>query len=286
MATPLNEDGTVDTGALRNFIDYLIEGGVVGLFVGSSTGEGPMLTDEQKTVLLQTAVEAAKGRVLILFNASETSTARVKGWLQRAADLGADGVMLTLPFYFKHGREQIVRFYEAVADGSPIPVWIYDLPAATQVRITEEQIARLAQHENIHGMKESTGDWRHCQRVIWVKKQAPGFTVWTGDEEMLGAAVLMGGDGGLLGLGSVAPRLCTELFRAADAGNLARVRELQKRLADLQEVWSCGPCSHAGLKAALAALDLAKPHVSHPLIPPAPEDIERAREVLKRCGVI
>lgn len=286
LATPLNADGSVDRGGMEALVDYVIEGGVTGIFVLSSTGEGPMLTDEDRRVAVETAAEATGGRVAVLMHVPETSTARVIRWAKEAPSLGANYVVSTLPFYFRHAGKQALDFYTALADASPLPVFLYNVPYCTGVQVTAEEIQELAGHENIVGIKDSTQDWRHFQKVIRVKQEQPQFLVYNGDEEAVGSTVLMGGDGGVLGLGNVAPRLCSQLFAAADAGDLERTRRLQAQLADMQALWFMFECAHGALKMALSILGLCQPHVTSPLLPAPPELEPQVRELLARHGLV
>ena len=286
LATPLRADGSVDVDGMARLVDYVVEGGVKGLFVLSSTGEGPMLREEDKEVAVRTAVEAAAGRVAILVHIPDTSTARVIRQAEKAAELGADYVVSTLPFYFRHAGAQTMSFYTDVAEESPRPVMIYNVPYCTGVQVTAEEIAELAAHPNIVGIKDSTQDWRHFQQVIRVKDSVPEFMVYNGDEEALASTVLMGGDGGVLGLANVAPRLCVDLFEAADRGDVARARKLQAKLAELQDIWTMAECGHGGLKLALSVLGICEPHVTRPLIPPSPDLEPRMLRLLRQHGLI
>ena len=286
LATPLRADGSVDVEGMGRLVDYVVEGGVTGLFVLSSTGEGPMLREEDKEAAVRAAVEAAAGRVAILAHIADTSTARVLRQAERAAEWGADYVVSTLPFYFRHAGPQTLSFYTDVADASPRPVLIYNVPYCTGVQVTAEQIAELAAHPNIVGIKDSTQDWRHFQQVIRIKDDVPEFLVFNGDEEALASTVLMGGDGGVLGLANVAPRLCTELFEAADRGDIAKARQLQAEVAELQAVWYMAECPHGGLKLALSVLGICEPHVTRPLISPSPDLKPEMVRLLRLHGLV
>ncbi len=286
LATPLRADGSVDTDGMARLVDYVVDGGVRGLFVLSSTGEGPMLREEDKEAAVRAAVEAAAGRVAILVHIADTSTARVIRQAEKAAEWGADYVVSTLPFYFRHSGAQAMSFYTDVAEASPRPLMLYNVPHCTGVQVTAEEIAELAAHPNIVGIKDSTQDWRHFQQVIRVKQSVPEFLVFNGDEEALASTVLMGGDGGVLGLANVAPRLCVDVFEAADRGDIAKARELQARLAELQDIWLMAECSHGGLKLALSVLGICEPYVTRPLIPPSPDLEPRMLRLLREHGLL
>lgn len=286
LATPLNRDGTVDVGALRALVDYVAAGGATGIFALSSTGEGPLLPDEERQRVIDESVAAAGGRLAVLANVSETSTARVLRWLERAAKSGADYVVATLPFYMQHGGQQIEDFYLALADAAPVPVVIYNVPVYTKVNVGAPVLERLATHPNIVGVKDSSLDWRHFQAVIRVKDKRPDFAVLNGDEQALASSVLMGADGGVLGLANIAPRLCADCFAAAAHGDLPQARRLQAQVTDLHRIMAVADSGQAGLKVALKLIGIGQQWVSAPLRPAGEKEEAEIRKLLQRHGLI
>ena len=286
LATPLNPDGTVDTEGLRALIDYVAEGGVRGVFVLSSTGEGPLLVDEERQRVIDAAMEAAGGRLAVLVNVSETSTARALRWVQRAAEAGADYVVATLPYYMQHTGPQIEKFYLTLAEASPVPVVVYNVPAYTKVHVDAPTMEHLAAHPNIAGVKDSSLDWRHFQALIRLKTHRPDFAVLNGDEQALASSVLMGADGGVLGLANLAPRLCVDCYEAAARGDLPEARRLQAELTDLHRVMTIADTGQAGLKLALRLVGIGQEWVTSPLRPAGEKEASQLRELLRRHGLL
>jgi dihydrodipicolinate synthase/N-acetylneuraminate lyase len=286
MATPLLPDGSVDIGGVRRLVDYVVAGGVVGVFAASSTGEGPLLADADRAALFHTCVEASAGRAAVLANVSDTSTARVLAWVRAAADAGADAVVATLPYYLRHDGPQVCDFYLRLADEAPVPLLVYNVPVYAKVQMPVAALAELACHANIVGVKDSTLDWRHFQQVIRIKQDHPSFTVLNGDEQALASTVFMGGDGGVLGLANLAPRLCADLLGAAERGDIPSARELQARLTALQAIWSVCECGHGGLKLALELLGICGRHVTAPLRPAPDEAVPAVRALLHDAGAL
>ncbi|MCX7599140.1 MAG: dihydrodipicolinate synthase family protein [Armatimonadetes bacterium] len=286
LATPLNRNGSVDAGALRALIDYVVEGGTIGIFALSSTGEGPLLTDEDRQRVIDEAVAAAGGRIAVLVNVSDTSTPRALRWVERAAQAGADYVMATLPFYAWHAGQQILDFYLALADASPLPVLIYNLPEYTNVNVDAAATERLAEHPNIVGVKDSSADWAHFQAVLTVKTLRPDFVVLNGDERALASSVLMGADGGLLGIANIAPRLCVECFEAAARGDVAEARRLQTELTDLCRIYTTADSGHAGVKVALKLIGIGQEWVTPPLRPASEAEQVEVEKILRRHGLL
>lgn len=286
LATPLQEDGHPDEAGLRQLVQFQIDNGVRGLFVCGSTGEGPMLADEDWRQAHIWAVREAAGRVPVLANVSEASTARALYRARQAADFGADAVVATLPYYYAHAGEEAKRFYLALADGSPLPVYIYNVPQRTQVPLTAEMLQELAQHPNIRGVKDSANDPILHFELIQSFRHTD-FAVLNGSEFFLGASVLLGGDGGLLGICNVCPKLCVELYEAARRGDLEAVRRLQASLSDVTSLFFAkGGSPLAALKTALHLLGICQPYVSHPFLPASSEQKIAVQDILQRNGLL
>lgn len=287
LVTPLGSTGEPDEGSVRRLVRYTLDGGCSGLFVAGSTGEGPMLQDEQWEAVVRWVVDENGGRAKVLASVADSGTARVIRRAHRAAQLGADAVVTTLPYYFVHAGEETLRFWEAVGDNSPLPVYMYNVPQRTQVAMTREQIMAAARHPNIIGVKDSSCDMiLHFDLIHEAGKLENGFTVLNGSEFSLGASVMMGGDGGLLGIANVAPGLCTALYSAAVAADIAEVRRLQPMVAEVTSLFWLPECSAvSGVKRALQLLGICEAHVAHPFIPAPEKHDAKIRDILKRNGV-
>lgn len=288
LATPLTPDLEPDEAGLRRLVQYQLEAGVVGLFACSSTGEGPMLTDEQWSRVLGWAIREVEGRVPVLAHVTDVGVPRVLDRVRRAADLGAAAVAAAAPYYYQHTDAEVIDFFVTIADRSPLPLFVYNIPQRVKTALTVEQLLALAPHPNIVGMKDSAANAvLHLEVLRRVRERDLDFTVLNGTEAYLGASVMMGGDGGLLGAANLAPRLCVELYEAAARGDIAAVRELQPRLSDLTGVFTLPGGSFAGnLKAALEMLGLCGSTVLPPLAPPTAETRAAVRALLQRHSLL
>lgn len=288
LATPLTPDLEPDEAGFRRLVQYQLEGGVVGLFPCSSTGEGPMLSDENWARLLGWAISEANGRVPVLAHVTDVGLPRVLDRVRRAANLGADAVAAAAPYYYQHTDAEVLGFFENLADASPLPVFVYNIPQRVKTALRVEQLLALAPHPNIAGMKDSAANAvLHLELLRRVRERELDFTVLNGTEAYLGASVMMGGDGGLLGVANLAPRLCVQLYEAAARGDAAAVRELQPRLSELTGIFTVPGCSFAGnLKAALALLGLGGDTVLPPFGTPSPEARAAIRALLERHDLL
>lgn len=286
LATPMNKDLRPDEAGVRKLVQYQLDGGVDGFFVCGSTGEGPILRDEDWRQVHLWVIDEVGGRVPILAHVADVGTARAIDRAKQAADFGADAAVATLPYYYVHAGQEATRFFVGLADESPLPVYIYNVPQRTQVPLSVDQMAELAQHPNIKGVKDSSVDvMLHFDLIQRLKDT--DFTVLNGSEFFLGASVMMGGDGGLLGICNVCPKLCVELYEAAARGDIPAVRRLQPIVSDLTTIFFTKPGNAlSAIKKAVALLGLCQPYISHPFLPTTAEQDKAIEGILKRNGLL
>ena len=286
LATPLLEDGRPDEAGVRKLTQFQLDGGVSGFFVGGSTGEGPILRDEDWRQVHEWVIDQVAGKVPILAHCADVGTARAIERARAAADFGADAVVATLPYYYVHQGQEAIRFFTALADASALPVYIYNVPQRTQVAMSAEMLQELSLHPNIHGVKDSSVDpILHFDLIH--RMMDTDFTVLNGCEFFVGASIMMGGDGGLLGICNVCPRLCVDLYEAAARGDIPAVRKLQPIVSDITTVFfTKGGSALSALKQAMAMMGLCQPYTSHPFTPTTPEQDTVIEGILKRNGLL
>lgn len=240
LITPLTSEGDVDHTSLKRHVDRLIQGGVTGLFVLGSSGEGPWLTTQQRVDVIATAVGAARSRVPVLAGVLDPGPVVVIEHVNRAAEAGADAVVVTTPYYFAAGHATQMRHFEAVATASPVPVMLYNIPEMTHNRLVPETAAELAAHPNIVGIKDSDGNWEHFEQFLAMRERFPGFAVFQGHERTAGKSLLAGADGVVPGLANLVPDLFVQMVRSAEDADRATVNALQGQIANLWELHNEG----------------------------------------------
>jgi 4-hydroxy-2-oxoglutarate aldolase len=275
LTTPFGPDGAVALDKLGENIARYNRTHLRGYVVVGSTGESVLLGVEEIDRIWSRAREfAAPGRLLIA-GAGVDSTSETIARARRAAELGYDAVLIKTPHYFKPQLTPaaLERHYIAVADGSPVPVVIYSIPQYTGMAITADWVARLAEHPNIVGIKESSGNVQLVSEIIHLCP--PEFSVLTGSSGTLLYALLMGAAGGILALACFLPEAAVELYEAARAGDTARASRLQFTLlgASRKIAGELGP---AGVK---YAMDCAGYYGGHPRPPLLPLTEEQKRTV-------
>ena len=285
LLTPLLDDESVDEAGLRRLIEHLIGGGVHGIFILGSSGEGPLLDPVQRRRVVDVAGEAIGGRVPLLVGVSDCSVSRVRRGMAELVSPRVDAFVVTLPYYgvFPDAPSQI-RFFRQVADASPRPVVIYNIPPAVHANIEPETIAQLASHPNIAALKDSYGDLARFHRTRLLC-EGQGLALFQGSEVIAGSSLLVGADGLVSGLGNLVPHWVVELYQASQAGDWAAVNRAQERLLAL---WMLHHHGHwlGCLKMAASLLGLCGPAVSSPISSPSAEGTERIRQILATQGLL
>ncbi len=278
FTTPFDERGELDLGALRSNIGRWNETGVTGYVALGSTGERVHLEDEEVSKVIDAAREAVPRDLVFVVGVGQQGTSATIKEARRAAQSGADALLLITPHFYKGAMTQaaLAAHYESVADASRIPVIIYSIPQNTGVTLAAETVARLSRHENIVGIKESSGDVVAFVEMLRVV-EADKFSMLTGHASALHAALASGGRGAILAVGCCVPRFCVELARATQAGEHERARAMQAKLIPLARAVTTR-FGVGGLKVALDAAGYSGGYVRAPLaMPDEPARAEIAR---------
>ncbi len=262
--TPFDENGGVDLSAIRSNIEKWNQTGVSGHVVLGSTGERVHLTERECLRVIETARAATPERLAFIVGAGQQGTQATIDEVRGVVEAGADAVLVITPHFYRAEMKQdtLVNHYLAVADASPVPVLLYSVPQFTNVTLQPEAIARLSGHENIVGVKDSSGDILNLAETVRLVPE--DFMVLTGNGSALYPALCVGARGAILAVGCLAPRLAVAIYEAFRAGEHERAREMQQRLTRLTRGIS-GAYGISGLKAALDMLGYVGGRVRAPL---------------------
>ncbi|HEV8509199.1 MAG TPA: dihydrodipicolinate synthase family protein [Gemmatimonadales bacterium] len=249
----------------RQNISRLLAEGVNGIVVSGSTGEAPMLEPDEQRHLVGLAREVLTNGASLIAGTGAESTRQTIALSKAAAAAGADAVLVRPPSYFSAGAtpETLALHFRAVADASPVPVLIYNIPKYTHLSLAPALLQQLTSHERIIGVKDSSGDPKNLAAY---REAVPQWTVLAGSASLLYAALELGCQGGVIGVACFAPRLCVQLVREFEQGHRAAAGRIQERLTpmDKEIVGKLGP---AGVKAAMDAVGLHGGPVRPPLAP-------------------
>ena len=282
LATPLSDIDTIDIGALERLIQHLIDGGVHGIFLLGTSGEGPSLSPDCRRTMILEATRIIDRRLPVLVGISDTSKTESLKMAQFAADCGADAVVSAGPFYMPPSPDQVAPYFSSIADESPLPVIVYNIPICTGELFTVDSVKRLLDHQNVIGIKDSAGDMSRFNRLIELTHIREDFTVLMGPEDLTAQAVMMGAHGAVCGGANLLPELFVAVYEAAVCADLNDVQRLQVKVHELaQQVYSFDTGVSGflrGLKCALSCIGLCENVLSAPY---EPLD-ENAQQEIKR----
>lgn len=232
MITPFDSRGELDTKEAARIATWLVDRGNDGLVVAGSTGEGMTLDSKERIALVASVKRAVAGRAAVVANVGTSDTRSTVQAAQEAHAAGADGLLVVVPPYNKPTQSGMIKHFGAVADATPLPLVVYNIPGRTASNMLPETLLELARlHRNVAGVKESSGDL--MQIATLVRDRAPGFKVWCGDDYLFLPCLAVGADG----LVGVASHLCSrefrEMFEAYRSGDVARASSIHASLLGL-----------------------------------------------------
>ncbi|MCF6290711.1 MAG: 4-hydroxy-tetrahydrodipicolinate synthase [Desulfobacterales bacterium] len=224
-------DGRVDEEGLKGLIEFHIANGTHGIVPCGTTGESATLSHDEHRRVVELTIATVNGRVPVMAGSGSNSTSEAIELTRFARQAGADGVLMVSPYYNKPSQEGLYRHYRAVAEAVDIPIVLYNVPGRTSSNILPATVARLAEVDNIVGIKEASGSLAQISEVI--RLCPDDFILLSGDDPTCMATTLIGGQGVISVTSNVAPADMATMIDAALAGDLARARELHYRLAPL-----------------------------------------------------
>jgi 4-hydroxy-tetrahydrodipicolinate synthase len=254
MLTPLHHDETVDKASLRRLIDFLIEGGVHGIWVMGTTGEFPLLPESERARAVALTVEHVADRVPVIANVGDSSTALALRHARHAVEAGADALACTPPHYYLHSMDEVITHYRALKEAFPErPLFIYNIPQTVKVRMTLEATLQLAREGTASGIKDSQNDlqwFRSLAAAVRQEGREAQFRLFLGTRTLIDVGIVAGAHGAIPANSNVVPRACVMAYESAVAGDWATARSAQAlatRYDDLAEVARSGSASAATL---------------------------------------
>jgi len=281
LVTPFRADGTLDLSAFEANLEALAGRGLAGFLVLGSNGEAAGLDEEEKLALVAAARRLLPRRLLLAGTGMESTRGTI-ALTRKAADAGADAVLVLTPHYYKSRMtaEALRLYFEAVADASPVPVYLYSVPAFTGLPWPPGLASELASHPRIAGMKESSGDVSLLERVV---SSVPArFEVSCGNALVFYPALCAGAAGGVLAVANCVPRAVVALHQAFVAGDHGRARRIQEALLPLVSAVATS-YGVAGLKRAMDMAGLRGGAVRAPLLDAPPAALEELRPLVAKA---
>lgn len=284
MVTPLDENSEIDYSGTANLVCHLIEGGVHGIFVLGTTGEAQSIALAERKKFVEFVGKEIGGRVPYLVCITDTSMTDSLCLAHTAKQSGACAVVAAPPYYFSPSQADMITWYTRLADKSPLPLFLYNMPGHVKVSIAPATVRELSNHPNICGLKDSSANMTYFQTVKYLTRNNADFALYVGPEELTGECVLMGADGGVNGGANMFPELYVKVYGAAVRGDIEEVRRLQQYVmqisATLYSVSSCPSSYLQGLKSALEELGICKDALALPYTSFKEEEKEKVRKAL------
>ncbi|MCY2995930.1 MAG: dihydrodipicolinate synthase family protein [Planctomycetota bacterium] len=288
MVTPLRDRDTLDVAGLECLIEHILAGGVHGLFILGTTGEAPSLSYQLRRELIKRVCRQVRERVPVLVGITDTAFVESLNLARRAAEAGAQAVVLAPPYYFPSGQPELFEYVQHLTEELPLPLFLYNMPLMTKVVFEPQTIRRLLDNPRICGVKDSSGDLAYFDQLLALARERPDWTVLIGPEHLLADAVRRGGQGGVNGGANLHPRLFVELYDAASRRDTTRVAELQDQVLRLGRIYQVGRHASAiikGLKCALSLLGLCDDFMAEPFQRFREPERGQVRQLLDELGL-
>ena len=281
MVTPLAAPDKLDVASTKRMVRHLVDGGVDGIFLLGTTGEGPHLPYAIREELVKVVCSAVKGKVPVLVGITETDMEDALAFAAKCKAFGAAGVVAAPPYYFKLTQDEGCAWFRELADRSPLPLVIYDMPAHTDTIVEPATVAKLARHPNIVGMKDSENNIGRLEECLKLFADRKDFCYFCGCAANSAVALKNGADGIVPSVGNFLPKMYQDLYEAGIRGDEAEAERLQQETIEIGKINTAGLTlgeSLAGLKVICNMIGLCDTYMWPPLTELAPEVVERIKK--------
>lgn len=283
LITPFKSDGSIDYDALLRLVEYQIRNGVDFLCIMGTTAETPCLTADEKKKIKELIVDRVAGRVPLLMGCGGNNTAAVVSNLKNSDWRGIDGVLSVCPYYNKPSQEGLYQHYKALAEATPLPIVLYNVPGRTGVNMTAETTLRLARDfENIVAIKEASGNITQMDDII--KNKPANFDVISGDDGITFPLITLGAVGVISVIGNALPAEFSRMVRLALHGDYESARTIHHKFAELFKLLFVDG-NPAGVKAMLNAMGMIENQLRLPLVPTRLTTMEKISAILKELDI-
>src|SRR5229473_3348106 len=283
LVTPFRGDGSLDEETLQALVKRQIDAGIDFLVPCGTTGESPTLTHEEHLRVVEITVKFAKGRVPVLAGAGSYNTAEVIALGRELASLGADGILSVTPYYNKPTQDGLFQHYRAIAEAVSLPIILYSVQGRTGVNVEPGTVKRLAEIENIVGIKEASGNISQMAAIL--NALPDEFIVLSGDDAITLPIISLGGRGVISVVSNEIPAEMSQLTRLALRGDFAGARAIHRRYLPLMEI-NFVESNPIPVKAAMAEMGLLEAVWRLPLVLPKTENQARIRAMLEALGLV
>lgn len=284
LITPLTKQETINVPVLRQVIQHTLAGGVHGIFAVGSTAEFYALDADEFRTIIETAIDEVAGRVPVYAGVNCITTRDAVKLAGLAGEIGVDAISVLTPFFISPNDDQLYGHFKAIAAATDKPVLVYNNPPRTGINLSVDLVSRLADIDNIVGIKDSSGDMTQMGEYIR-RNQGKNFHVFAGRDTLIYAALQHGGSGGVAACANIAPKLCADIYNHFAAGDFEKARECQFRLAPLRLAFTIGTFPMV-IKEALAMIGIDAGPCYAPVGEFTPSERAKLKAVLEGMGLI
>ena len=283
LVTPMHDDGSVDYPALRSLVDFHAENGTTAIVSVGTTGESATLDFDEHCEVMARTKEYAGSRIPVIAGTGANATAEAIALTRRAHEIGVDACLLVTPYYNKPTQEGLYLHFRAVAEAVPIAQILYNVPGRTACDMLTDTVHRLADIDNIVGIKDATGDMERAKALI--DRCGDRITIYSGDDGTACEHMLLGGKGDISVTANVAPRMMSDMCTAAISGDAKRAGELDGKLRDLHSALFL-ESNPIPVKWSVCELGLAGGYLRLPLTPLSERYHDTLRSAMRSAGVL
>ncbi|MCR4287009.1 MAG: 4-hydroxy-tetrahydrodipicolinate synthase [Deltaproteobacteria bacterium] len=281
LITPF-KDGMVDEAGLKRLIEFQVKNSMNGIVPCGTTGESATLSYEEHERVIETAIEAAAGRVLVIAGTGSNSTSETIMLTRHAEKAGADAALLITPYYNKPTQQGLYEHYKKVAEETSLPLILYNVPGRTGVNMLPETVARLSEIKSIVGIKEATGDLKQVSDVL--EYSGKGFSVLSGDDFTTLPLLSIGGHGVISVTSNIVPKDVSAMVNGFLSGNIEKAKKLHYRLEPLNRAMFL-ETNPIPVKTAVSLMGMAEEEFRLPLVRMSAKNRARLKEALKAFGI-
>jgi len=290
MITPLLSNYKLDHEGIDRLVEHMIGGGIHGLFVLGTTGEAPSLSYPLRYELVERVCKQVAGRIPVLVGITDTSLPESIRLAEKSKEYGADAVVSAPPYYYAPSQQELIEYYEDLADHLPLPLFLYNMPSHVKVSFDAETVRAIAKHPNVIGLKDSSGVMVYFHTLIqMMKKERPDFSLLVGPEELTAEAVMLGADGGVNGGANMFPSLYTALYEAALNRDIEKVLQLQEKVMyisnTIYKIGRYGSSYLKGVKTTCSLLGLCSDFMASPYHKFRTEERSKVMKVLESMDI-
>lgn len=286
MVTPVSQEGRIDTAAIERIVSFFADAQVSPLLMGT-TGEGNSVSQADGLLMVQTAVKAANGRIKIYAGLTGNCFAEQLRQAGAYTEAGADVIVATLPTYYALTPEQMEHYYLTLADSIKGPLMLYNILATTHMSIPTDVVARLSDHPNIVGLKDSERDMERMEQCIAIARDREDFSYFCGWAAQSARSLEMGGDGIVPSTGNFVPQMFQALYEAAMSGDMDTANRLQQETDEIARIYQKDRTlgqSLAALKVMMGTKNLCQPWMLMPLTRLPQEEEQAIAEKAAACN--